>query len=137
MIPNVKIRPIGIALLVFIILYIGLNVFAHFTMPFRAPDSNGYMMVLLFGFFPWLVAGYVAASLAKNHGIFHSALLGPLTSLIQQIDCFVKLPTLLHACTLANWFYYLVYGVVLSGIGGFVWYLKKIIQKRQSSLTKS
>ncbi len=130
MIKNIKLRPLAISLLVFMILYLGFNALIHFAGPLHAPESNMYLVVVLAGCIPWLVAGYVAASLAKNYGLLHGVLLGSLTSIIQLVDCTLRLPQQLHACTAGTWLYYLAYGIILGGLGSFIWYLKKAIVKK-------
>jgi hypothetical protein len=134
---NIKTRPIGLALAVFVVLYIGLNIFTRLIGPFRIPDSNEYLVTMFVGLFPWIIAGYVAASLAKSYGALYGALLCPITSLIQEADCLIRLPAFLHTCTLGPWSYYLAYGLILGGLGGLIWQIKETIRRRRSNPTKA
>jgi hypothetical protein len=128
---HVKPRPIGIALLIFLILYVGLNIFTRKVGWDGNPDSDKFVMIAVIGMFPWLVSGYVAAWLGKTHGVLYGILLAPLTVLSQELDCLARLPALLKACSVTNVGYYLIYAVPLRGIGGLIWEIKELIKRRR------
>ncbi len=130
MIPTLKLRPVATGLIVFAILFVGLSFLSRSLGHYRIPDSYEYLAVMIFGFFPWLVAGYVALSTSKGNPIVYGLLLGFATSLIQYAQCIVQLPAQLQACTITTWFEYLAYDSFLCGLGGLLYYAKEILKQR-------
>lgn len=129
-------KTLGISVAVFLVLYEALQVLIRVIGPFRIPDSPEYVAVMVLAITPYLIAGYVAASEGRKRGLVNCIILGIISAVFLEIDCIVRIPSLLHACGAGNIIYYLVQGIVLAGIGGLTWNLKEAIRRRRAkSLT--
>jgi hypothetical protein len=120
---NLRMKPIGVGLCVFVVLLIGaqmcIQVLREGT---AAADLTTYLVITVVGSCPGLIAGFVTASVSKRRGVLHSVVVGAITSLFQEIAwCLLfPLPFLSFKILIIMWLMFLVGGIVLSGLGGWV-----------------
>lgn len=130
-----KVRPIGIACFTFLLLYIALKVVTGILSPFRI-NSDTFVVINVLAFFPPLIAGYVAASLAKGRSVLHGALLAVLIALFLVADCRVTIPGDIHVCGVADWLVDLIWAVVFVGLGSLLWEVVETMNKRRLNPTE-
>ena len=127
---GIKVTAIGIALLVFAVLYFSLTVFTQ-MMGSRITSPGMFLLINAIALFVWIIPGYLAARLAKTRGALNGAIVGVGATLLEGVDYLFSSSGLAHTFR-EHWYLFLVYGIVLSGLGGLLWDIKTMIKTRRS-----
>jgi hypothetical protein len=116
---KVKIKAVGYALIVFSILFIGVEVQRRFIHPFTGQDFLIFWLNL-YAFLVFIIPGYISAYLAKKWGTVHGLITG-LTAMVLATGYYLLLYRHAYAEFAATWYLRLALGAACGGVGGLIW----------------
>lgn len=126
-------KPLVAGVVTFLILFAVVQGVAKTLGARGVSDPTLSIFMLALELLPWLIAGFITAVLGRTRIFLYSTVLGLVTALVQELNCVVQLPALLHACTSTTFLFYSAYGIVLASLGGMIWRLIEINRRRSST----